>query len=201
MKIYLIIYSYLVGFNNIVTNYSVIFFLTNDWEQCNLGNDLISIQTGTSLLGSFENCGTPLLKMGNIQRGYFDISKTEFLFKNLQLDNKHMVFFGDFFINTRNTLELVGKGATWIGESGKYAFNNNLAKIQLTKSDTIFFNYLYNTEQMIKQVHARAMGTTSVAAIYPRTLNSVEYKIPYINEQRKIGQYFKVLDNLITLHQ
>ena len=32
-----------------------------------------------------------------------------------------------------------------------------------------------NTEAIQKQVHARAMGTTSVAAIYPRTLDSITY--------------------------
>lgn len=52
--------------------------------------------------------------------------------------------YGDFFFNTINTLELVGKGDTW-------------------------------------------MGTTSVAAIYPRTLESVEYYVPIIEEQQMIG--------------
>ena len=54
---------------------------------------------------------------------------------------------------------------------------------------------------MTKQIHARAMGTTSVAAIYPRTLDSVEYLAPCMKEQQKIGAYFKQLDHLITLHQ
>ena len=54
---------------------------------------------------------------------------------------------------------------------------------------------------MTKQIHARAMGTTSVAAIYPSTLDSVEYLAPCMKEQQKIGAYFKQLDHLITLHQ
>lgn len=47
--------------------------------------------------------------------------------------------------NTRNTLELVGKGATWTGISDKYAFNSNIARFKFDGIDTIFFNYLYNT--------------------------------------------------------
>lgn len=54
---------------------------------------------------------------------------------------------------------------------------------------------------MTRQIHARAMGTTSVAAIYPRTLESVGYLVPCMKEQQKIGAYFKHLDHLITLHQ
>lgn len=174
---------------------------TKDWEQRKLGDDLVSIHTGTNLLGSITNTGTPLIKMGNIQRGYFDTSKVEFLAENEQPDKADIVNYGDFFFNTRNTLELVGKGATWMKNSGEYAFNSNIARFELRNLDTIFFNYLYNTDYMTKQIHARAMGTTSVAAIYPRTLDSVEYLAPCMKEQQKIGAYFKQLDHLITLHQ
>lgn len=166
-----------------------------------MGDDLVSIHTGTNLLGSTTNTGMPLIKMGNIQRGYFDTSKVEFLAENEQPDNEDIANYGDFFFNTRNTLELVGKGATWMKNSGEYAFNSNIARFELRNIDTIFFNYLYNTETMTRQIHARAMGTTSVAAIYPRTLESVGYLVPCMKEQQKIGAYFKHLDHLITLHQ
>lgn len=162
---------------------------------------MVSIHTGTNLLGSITNTGMPLIKMGNIQRGYFDTSKVEFLAENEQPDKADIANYGDFFFNTRNTLELVGKGATWMKNSGEYAFNSNIARFELRNLDTIFFNYLYNTDYMTKQIHARAMGTTSVAAIYPRTLDSVEYLAPCMKEQQKIGAYFKQLDHLITLHQ
>ena len=174
---------------------------TKDWEQRKLGDDLVSIHTGTNLLGSITNTVMPLIKMGNIQRGYFDTSKVEFLAENEQPDKADIANYGDFFFNTRNTLELVGKGATWMKNSGEYAFNSNIARFELRNLDTIFFNYLYNTDYMTKQIHARAMGTTSVAAIYPRTLDSVEYLAPCMKEQQKIGAYFKQLDHLITLHQ
>ena len=174
---------------------------TDDWKQCKLGDDLVSIHTGTNLLGSITNTGMPLIKMGNIQRGYFDTSKVEFLAENEQPDKADIANYGDFFFNTRNTLELVGKGATWMKNSGEYAFNSNIARFELRNLDTIFFNYLYNTDYMTKQIHARAMGTTSVAAIYPKTLDSVEYSASCMKEQQKIGTYFKQIDNLITLHQ
>ena len=174
---------------------------TDDWKQRKLGDDLVSIHTGTNLLGSITNTGMPLIKMGNIQRGYFDTSKVEFLAENEQPDKADIANYGDFFFNTRNTLELVGKGATWMKNSGEYAFNSNIARFELRNLDTIFFNYLYNTDYMTKQIHARAMGTTSVAAIYPKTLDSVEYSASCMKEQQKIGTYFKQIDNLITLHQ
>ena len=142
-----------------------------------------------------------MLKMGNIQRGYFSLDKLEYLDENDVVEPENIAYKGDFFFNTRNTLDLVGKGATWTGDSGKYAFNSNIARFNLGELDTIFFNYLYNTGSMQKQVHARAMGTTSVAAIYPRTLDSITYCIPCKEEQLKIGYCLKNIDDLITLHQ
>ena len=54
---------------------------------------------------------------------------------------------------------------------------------------------------MIKQVKARAVGTTSVAAVYPRDLNSLSYYLPQVQEQKKIGAIFKQLDDVTALYQ
>ncbi|MCT0027573.1 restriction endonuclease subunit S [Lactococcus lactis] len=174
---------------------------TDDWEERKFKDNIVSIQTGTNLLGSAVNEGTPLIKMGNLQRGYFSFKKLEYLDSNSNVGSEDIVNYGDFLFNTRNTLELVGKGATWTGISGKYAFNSNIARFKFDGIDTIFFNYLYNTQQVISQVHARAVGTTSVSAVYPRDLNSLLYYLPSIEEQQKIGSFFKQLDNTIALHQ
>jgi len=167
------------------------------WEKKKFKDNIISIQTGTALLGSINNSGMPLIKMGNIQRGYFSLDKVESLSRNDEIEKENIVNFGDFLFNTRNTLELVGKGATWVGESGKFAFNNNIARFTFQGIDTVFFNYLYNTQYLIKQVQARAMGTTSVAAVYPHSLNSIEYSLPSIEEQKQIGDFFYKLDSKI----
>lgn len=167
-----------------------------------MGEDILLIHTGTNILGSDTNDGIPLLKMGNLRNGYFDFSKLEYLPRNIDIDEQDIIKYGDFLFNTRNTLELVGKGATWTMESKKFAFNGNIARFDLKSDiDTIFFNYLYNTSIIMRQIHARATGTTSVAAIYPNTLNNLIYRLPIKDEQTKIGNFFKQLDSLISLHQ
>lgn len=172
-----------------------------EWEVREFGNDLLSVQTGTDLLATSGNSGCPLIKMGNIQRGYFSFEKVERLSASVEVEKENLAAYGDFLFNTRNTLELVGKGATWMGKSNAFAFNNNIARFTLKGINTIFFNYLYNTQQMIKQVQARAMGTTSVAAIYPHNLQSIRYALPKVEEQTAIGDYFQKLDSLINQHQ
>lgn len=173
-----------------------------EWEIHKFEEDILSIHTGTNILSSEEYGGIPLIKMGNLRNGHFDFLKLEYLPTNKKVDEKYKIRYGDFLFNTRNTLELVGKGATWMFKSNEYAFNNNIARFNFKKSiNTIFFNYLYNTKKTMKQIHARATGTTSVAAIYPRYLDSVSYEVPNIKEQQKIGNLFAKLDRLLDLQQ
>ena len=168
-----------------------------EWEETTFGNRLLSIQTGTNLLGSTDNKGIPLLKMGNIQRGYFSFDKLERLDESVTPAVNCIAKYGDFYYNTRNTLELVGKGATWMQKKGIFAFNSNIARCSLDGVNTIFFNYLYNTRNVIKQIQARAKGTTSVAAVYQRDLDSIEFSLPSVDEQKALGSFFQHLDSLI----
>ena len=164
-------------------------------------DQIISIEKGTDLLGSEDNVGIPLIKMGNIKRGYFSFNKLEKLREIETIQEKYYIKKGDFLFNTRNTMELVGKSATWTNESGKFAFNSNVARLVLKGIDTYFFNYLYNTSKMINKVKSLAVGTTSVAAIYPRDLNHLNYFLPLIAEQEKIGEFFSKLDRQIELEE
>ena len=168
------------------------------WEEKKLGESLMSIQTWTNLLWWNDEKWTPLLKMWNIQRWFFDLSKLEYIAPQLQVEQENIAYYWDFFFNTRNTLELVGKWATRMWENGKFAFNSNIARFKLKNINTIFFNYLYNTNEIKKQISARAMWTTSVAAIYPTNLYTVEYKSPSLPEQEKIWAFFEKLDTQIT---
>lgn len=170
---------------------------SREWERTTFGDRLLSIQTGTNLLGNMDNKGIPLLKMGNIQRGYFSFDKLERLSESDKPTENCIVKYGDFFYNTRNTLELVGKGATWMEKKGVFAFNSNIARCTLEGINTFFFNYLYNTINVIKQVQARAKGTTSVAAVYQRDLDTIEFFLPSVDEQQALGSYFQHLDSLI----
>lgn len=174
-------------------------YFEGEWEQKEFGKMCQRIQTGTTLLGCEQGKGIPLLKMGNIQRGYWDFTKLERL--NQEIECENIIKYGDFLFNTRNTLELVGKGATWFIKEGLYGFNSNLARVTLDDVDTIFFNYLYNIPESIQQVKSRAVGTTSVAAIYPKDMSTIKFQLPTINEQKKLGNFFQTIDSLISLHQ
>ena len=64
--------------------------------------------------------------------------------------------------------------------------------------DTIFFNYLYNTPHVTKEIHSCATGTTSVAAIYPRYMMNIHMNIPCLEEQRLIADFLSTFDEAIS---
>lgn len=175
--------------------------LASSWEQRKLGECIDSFSAGPNILGSYSNDGDYLVKMGNMRRGEFVLDRIERLPKGFAINNEDYLAPGDFLFNTRNTFEMAGKGATWRIGQGKYTFNSNIARVRFSCLDSYFMNYLYNTEQVIEQVRARVTGTTSVAAVYLNSLNTVQIAFPELGEQRRIGTFFTELDSLITLHQ
>ena len=67
--------------------------------------------------------------------------------------------------------------------------------------DSRFLLCLVQTDVFVKYVLDRCTGT-SYPAINANDLAEMEISVPISNgEQEAIGQYFRDLDNLITLHQ
>ena len=62
-----------------------------------------------------------------------------------------------------------------------------------------FTNALLNTSRFEEEI-AMNMGAT-INQITGYMFSKMEFKVPYLDEQKKIGEYFEKLDHLITLHQ
>ena len=62
-----------------------------------------------------------------------------------------------------------------------------------------FTNALLNTSRFEEEI-AMNMGAT-INQITGYMFSKMEFKVPCLDEQKKIGEYFEKLDNLITLHQ
>jgi type I restriction enzyme S subunit len=83
-----------------------------------------------------------------------------------------------------------------------------LLKAPFWTVDTLFYciprqNFdLQFTLQLLKKVDWKQKDeSTGVPSLSKETINMVEAMAPDLNEQKQIGQYFKAIDNLITLHQ
>ena len=95
----------------------------------------------------------------------------------------------------------------WQGASGYSAYSGILSPaytviIPKDGIDSVFFSYDFKRPQMIHTFQLRSQGITSDTwnLKFP-AFSEIETMLPTHSEQKKIGEFFVKLDNLITLHQ
>lgn len=171
-----------------------------DWDAPQLGSILKSTQLGGNYKNSERETNWPLIKMGNLGRGNISLTRLEFVDSSCRPDAKDRLCRDDILLNTRNTLELVGKVAAWRDELPEAYFNSNIMRMEFDShsvSSKRLMNYVLNTPQSIKGLRAIAIGTTSVAAVYGRDLVKLAVALPPKSEQEGIAEALSDADALI----
>ena len=140
--------------------------------------------------------GTLVLRSSNVKKD--EIVKDDNVFVKDSVVNSQNVKKGDIIVVVRNgSRSLIGKHAQIKEKMPKTVIGAFMTGIR--SSEPNFVNSLLNTSAFNDEIE-KNMGAT-INQITGGTFNSMEFKIPKRNtEQEKIGQYFKELDNLITLH-
>jgi len=174
--------------------------IPEEWEE----KPLRSVLSKGRLGGNYPNQGTeseyPLMKMGNIARGYFDMSKVECITSGVVPEEQHRLKHGDVLFNTRNTLELVGKVAIWRDELPVAYYNSNVMRLEFDAheiSSNEYANYALKTAGSVARLRGLATGTTSVAAIYTRDLLGLQFVVPPRPEQTAIATALSDVDALL----
>lgn len=174
------------------------------WKLLKLWLIIKKSELGGNYNGSTENEGVPLMKMGNIDRGKIKLEKIEYV-EDTYTDS-HILKYGDFLFNTRNSVELVGKVCIWRNELEKSIYNSNILRIYFKDFINVeFMNYQFNTKSVIGVLKLISKGTTSVSAIYYKDLSDIEIIVPSIQEQEQIVEYLdkhtKEIDDLVSMEQ
>lgn len=168
----------------------------DDWKVKKLGEVIESTQLGGNYQNSEEQNDYPLMKMGNLQRGFISLKKIEYV-KGQIPSEKDLLKTNDLLFNTRNTLDLVGKVSIWRNELPKAYFNSNIMRISFNKkfiASNVFVNAVFNTKEFLGKLKDIATGTTSVAAIYTRDLFELEFSFPSLSEQERIATILSDMD-------
>ena len=140
--------------------------------------------------------GTLVLRSSNVSNG--EVVDADNVYVNPQVVNSENVKVGDIVVVVRNgSRSLIGKHAQI-----KAIMPNTVIGAFMTgiRSECpAFTNALLNTSRFEKEI-AMNMGAT-INQITGYMFSKMEFKVPCLDEQKKIGEYFEKLDNLITLHQ
>lgn len=102
---------------------------------------------------------------------------------------------GDFLFNTRNSRELVGKSCVIAGEPEKpTVFNNNIMRVRF-KPDVLpeYVALVFRSPAVKAQLENMKSGTTSVVAIYHKSLKKLRLPVPSVERQRHLIARFQSL--------
>ncbi len=172
---------------------------TDDWVQCKLGEIAdFSKGRGYSKKDILEN-GTPIILYGRMYTNYeLAISNVETYAK---LEEGSVISQGNEVIipsSGESAIDIAIASAI-LTEGIIIGGDLNIAKPR-GKYDSVFLALQLSTGRVKKEISKRAQGK-SVVHVNSSDLKNIDLSLPPCNEQVKIGQFFKTLDDTIALHQ
>ena len=185
------------------SNYPEIRFrgFTDAWEQRKLGAIYESI--GNAFVGT----ATPYY----VESGHFYLESNNI--KDGQINHNTEVFINDEFYEKQkdkwlHTGDMVMVQSGHVGHAAVIPeeLNNSAAHALImfrhlkVEIEPYFLNYQYQTLKSKKKIENITTGNT-IKHILASEMLQFEVDVPKLAEQRKIAEYFRGLDHLITLHQ
>ena len=169
---------------------------THPWEQRKLP-EFVSFFNGlTYTPDDVEETGTLVLRSSNVKNG--EIVDADNVYVNDKVAVSENVREGDIIVVVRNgSRALIGKHAQIKASMPNTVIGAFMSGMRSEHSS--FVNALLDTSAFENEI-AKNMGAT-INQITGYMFSKMEFMIPSGDEQRKIGDYFRNLDNLITLHQ
>ena len=166
------------------------------WEQRKL-TEFVEFFSGlTYTPNDVQENGTLVLRSSNVSNG--EVVDADNIYVNPQVVNSENVKVGDIVVVVRNgSRSLIGKHAQIKAFMPNTVIGAFMTGIRSECPE--FTNALLNTSRFEEEI-AMNMGAT-INQITGYMFSKMEFKMPCLDEQKKIGEYFEKLDNLITLHQ
>ena len=179
---------------------------SEDWEAKRLV-EVVDLENGFAFKGEYfkdEPTNVILLTPGNVNiGGGFQVGKGRFYDVSGNFPQKFILKPDDIFVTMTDltpTAQTLGLPAIIPDDGNIYLHNQRLGKITGFEGDEYFLFQLLSSEQNHRQIVQSASGTTVKHSSPQRILNCLNY-FPVKEEQTQIGNFFKNLDTLITLHQ
>ncbi len=158
----------------------------NHWPTVSLGDITLSSKYGTSAKASADRVGWPVLRMGNIVDGYLDVSDLKYVQLPEAERAKYLLRRGDILINRTNSLELVGKAATF-DRDGEWIYASYLVRIRVdgTRAVPEYVTAVINSRigrEFVLRTARRAIGMVNINA---KEMEKFPIPLPPVSVQRE----------------
>ncbi|MCD2248873.1 restriction endonuclease subunit S [Listeria marthii] len=164
---------------------------TGDWEHRKLG-ELGSVAMNRRIFKEETSCKgeIPFYKIGTFG-GVADSYITRERFEDYKLKYPYPEK-GDVLISAAGS---IGRAVEYNGEEAYYQDSNIVWLKHDKQLDNLFLKQFYSI------VKWSGIEGTTIKRLYNKNILETEIKVPSIDEQQKIGIFFKQLDNTIALYQ
>ena len=169
---------------------------TDDWEQRKL-TDITSSYSGLTYSPTdVQDKGTFVLRSSNVKND--QLIDADNVYVNPDIVNSNNVKVGDVIVVVRNgSRSLIGKHAIVTKEMPHTVIGAFMSAFRGENGD--YINALLSTNNFQKEVH-KSLGAT-INQITGKDFSMMNFQTPKLEEQNKIGSFFKQLDDTIALHQ
>lgn len=157
------------------------------WINGKLGDHVSDDCYGTSEKTSDDETGTPVLRMGNIQKGRIDLQNLRYLHLSEKDKAKLLLQSGDILVNRTNSAELVGKSAVFDLE-GDYSFASYLIRLRLDqhRADPWLVAAYINSPLGREYMLSEKRQMTGQANVNCTKLKALPIALPTLAEQQRI---------------
>ena len=164
------------------------------WPIKRVGELATEIKYGTSL-PSVDGGKYPYLRMNNLTNdGHLDLSDLKYIdIPNSELE-KCLVRKGDVLFNRTNSIELIGKTATY-NLNQEMVIAGYIIRVRLNEEmNPDFFSTLFNLEFMKVMLQRIAKGAVNQANINSKELQSIRIYVPPIEKQNCFVEFMHQID-------
>ena len=153
-----------------------------------LSKILAKTQYGTSKKASIKKQGLPIIRMGNIQGGHLDTTDLKYIDLPENERTKYLLQDGDILFNRTNSLDLVGKAATFTGLKGGWVFASYLIRLKVDREKALpeYVASVINSrigKEFVYRTARRAIGMVNINA---KQIQKLQIPLPSLPVQANL---------------
>ena len=168
------------------------------WPVLQLGEVAKSFRYGTSAKAHEQPIGQPVLRMGNLQAGYLETVNLKYIDLPADEASRYKLSVGDVLINRTNSLELVGKAATFDVAEGDWLYASYLVRVEVDRDRVLpaFVTAVINSSMgrdYVLKTARRAIGMVNLNA---KEMAKFPIPVPSLSDQEAVVERLRVARTL-----
>ncbi|MBA7607000.1 hypothetical protein ES703_14152 [subsurface metagenome] len=169
--------------------------IPEEWKVKTVGQLIILCQYGLSKPLTSNPQGIPILRMNNLRDGEINAYDIKYVRLSPAEEQKYLLKHGDILFNRTNSRDLVGKVAIYCDDR-KMTFASYLLRLRVKSKevDPIWLNYYFNTGEIQMRFRHIATPGVSQSNINAKVMQSLKFRIPPLEEQKKIADFINSIN-------